>query len=215
MDRHSLDGIQPSLAAEHSEEMIKGVKAVFAAVVQHPDEWQQLLEDCRGINVRYLPMISIHDMQKQLWDLNVFHGFQSFSSDRLKQYFQRMGVRIGLAGEEVQCWLDSSWKDPTSELALPMAQCWLSGCQSVFTRELGLDILRVRCFGDVKDIMGGDSYFAQDNVAKAIALAHHLSSDSKTCETYINSLCIMLQQWLEEQLVPGASLPEELRKIPD
>ena len=207
--RNSLDGIQPSLAAEYADQVCEGIQSFFAAVSEHVDEWQQLLEQCRGLEVRYQPMISIDEMEKQFWDLNLFDGFQKFSSGRLEAYFERMGRRLGLSGEEVLRWVADEWKEPSSGLSAGMVQSWLAGCNAVFTRDLGTNGVKYRIDGHSEEICA--DYFSHDYLDKTAALAGILKQQPETAEMYVNSFCQMIRLWLEEQLTPAVSLPDELR----
>ena len=209
-DRNSLDGMQPSIAAEFSGQVCEGVQAFFAALAEHVDEWQQLLEQCRGFEVRYQPMINVEEMEKQFWDLNLFDGFQQFSRQRLEKYFLRMARHQGLSGEEVLRWVSEEWKEPASRLANGMVRSWLGGSNVLFTRELSAVGVGYRVDGVSRKI--SENYFSHDYLAKAISLADVFKNQPEVTQMYVNGFCQMIRQWLEEQLIPAASLPEELRR---
>ena len=212
-ERNSLDGLQPSLAAEYADQVCEGFRVFFDTIIEHGDEWGLLLEQCKGFEVRYQPMIGCKEMERQYWDLNLFDGFQRFSSERLESYFQRMGRRLGLSAEEILRWVPQEWKEPAAKLSEGMVRSWLSGANVVFTREMGSRSVMYRVDGVSREI--SHDYFPHDYQAKAISLAKGLKERPEAVQMYINGFCQMIRQWLEEQLIPAATLPDELRPDPD
>ncbi|OED44441.1 hypothetical protein ACH42_07470 [Endozoicomonas sp. (ex Bugula neritina AB1)] len=210
--RHSLDGHQPSLATEYSIQVVEGFRMAIGVVSENFDQWQSLLLKCRGYEVRYVPIMDLVITEKLCWDLKVFHGFQSFTQRRLKGYCKRFSTRIGLGGEEVQRWLEPEWKEPTALLAETVAEACLNGSPVQFTRVLGEGDAKVVSGGVVRIVDCEQGYFSLDPLDKAIRLSRILSEDSERRDQYVAGISSVILRWLEEQLVPGGSLPEELRQ---
>jgi hypothetical protein len=58
----------------------------------------------------------------------------------------------------------------------------------------------------------GRSFFAMDELQKAISLAEKLSSDPELLKRFLKGYCEMLTLWFTEQLTPGVSMSDELKK---
>ena len=179
MSENCLDGLQPAMAGEYADQVCEGIRAFFRVIIEHAGEWGSLLEQCKGFEVRYQPMINNEELEKQYRDLNLFDGFQRFSSGRLEGYFRRMGRRMGLSGEEVLRWVSPEWKEPAAKLSEGMVRSWLSGTNVVFTRQLGSRSVMYRIDGISRE--GSNEYFAHDYLVKAISLAQGSEKSSGGC----------------------------------
>ncbi len=210
--RHSVDGIQPSLASIYGEQVNIGFSAFFAAICHHREEWLDLLNHCSGFQVRYQPIVSGQSMGQQLSDIYQFRGFQNFSKNRVKQYFSRMGVRITLAGEEVQRWLESSWKEPVSLLDESLSRSWMLGLKPDFIRQLGDVSVYSRESGlSAVKLVAGD-FFRRDSLELSIELFRMLADDELKRTQFVDGMNAVILRWIEEQLIPGKNTPDSIRQ---
>ena len=211
-ERHSLDGLAPSFASLGCDEFLEGFRKVVTVIAEHYGQWQTQLSGLKGLEARYQPRFNQNDSRKQLRDLYVSNAFQKVDPKRLDSYFGKMAKRLTTAGEVSQRWLDVEWHEPTGRLAGALSEGWLNMEQRGFAKILGQRQVFVRDGRGNRIGSDGEDFFAMDELQKAISLAEKLSSDSELLNRFLKGYCEMLTLWFTEQLTPGVSMSDELKK---
>ncbi|MDP0588352.1 MAG: glycosyltransferase [Candidatus Endonucleobacter bathymodioli] len=212
-DRHSLDGILPALPVGYSDDVLKGFKAALTVICEYQEQWSILLDGCEQMQVGFQPLINSSDASRRLNNLHVFRGFQSFSHNRLKRYFHRSAMNICVTGQEVQRWYEKKWQEPMVDLSKALACEWLSGKDPLFVMYPGKPEVYVRTSsGGLKKVSGSDDYFSVNSIEAAKELLFKMASDDVLKNQFIESYMVMLKEWMQQEIIPGHDLPEEIRK---
>lgn len=210
--RHSLDGIQPSLGSMYVVDVENGILTVFKAVSNNKTEWVNLLNKCRGMQASYLPRLDREMMAKQQRDLITFRGFQALPMKRIRAYFSRMARRITQGGEEIQRWVEPDWREPTANLSEVMAKSWLCASAPEFKKIVGRESVLAELHHWESARVVCSNYFPENTLDKAIQLVEQMSDNPQELERFLTFLTAIFKQWLLESLNARENLPEALRE---
>ena len=213
---HSLSSAQPRLASQYAGAVEKGLDSVFRAVIAHQQEWETLLQRCRGLSVCHLQRYDRDAFWRHYSDLWTFQGFQQFTQARCKRFFARLTTRLCQAEEEIQRWIEPQWFEPAGQLSDALARELLSGQVAEFRRTLGDSVLLLGANKDEAPVVVCQDYFTIDTLQRAIDLSGAMASDAGKTERYLAFLTAVVKQWLLEQVRPGRDFPEALQeRFPD